>query len=303
MDLLAKFEAVEIRQDTRISAADRAFCEAHQAAYENAKSSLQELEYFWDDMLKQQDKLLTPAGASPSIYLLSHSSLKISGDAIRQQIRELHSLFITQLVSHFSRTYHFSISTENVKEKLLPQEPPNRWDDNYKEAVQKYGQDMLDLTLHHGDVLEQLFLQTGGRAFAGQALHELKENCRRAAWNPTTKCAKYTQKKCTVQFTGYYCSYRTYYSGGDSWSLSDSMKDIMKGIAHFETEGFSDIPHAVSRLMNGHDLDSNEHDFTGCQKVVSLKMFKNSRVDVKFATESLTRQFIDEYLGSIYPCG
>ena len=34
MDLLTKFENVEMKADTRISESDRIFCEAHQAAYE-----------------------------------------------------------------------------------------------------------------------------------------------------------------------------------------------------------------------------------------------------------------------------
>lgn len=36
MDLLTKFETVEMKADTRISESDRIFCEAHQAAYDSA---------------------------------------------------------------------------------------------------------------------------------------------------------------------------------------------------------------------------------------------------------------------------
>ena len=50
MDLLKKFENVEVKADTRISQSDRIFCEAHQAAYDHARSSLAELEFFWEDM-------------------------------------------------------------------------------------------------------------------------------------------------------------------------------------------------------------------------------------------------------------
>ena len=109
MDLLKKFESVEIKADTRISEADRIFCEAHQAAYDLARSSLAELEFFWEDMRSQQRELLAPADASADTYLTTYGEFQLSSDKIRGQLQSLHALFIDHLVSHFSKTYHFSI--------------------------------------------------------------------------------------------------------------------------------------------------------------------------------------------------
>lgn len=302
MNLLEKFESVEIRADTRISEADRAFCEAHQSAYENAATALKELEYFWDDMLAQQRELLSPTGAAPTAYLLSGDSLKISGDAIREHLRSLHARFIGHLVSHFSSTYNFSISAHDVEANLLPQKPPDRWVDNYRELAEKYTHGLQELALHYNDILEQIFLQTGGRAFADQALYELKRNCSRGAWNVSQKRADYARKRCTLQFTHYACSFRSYYSGSGYWDLPDRTKNILKGIAHFETGSFSSIPPSLAKLIAGHYLDSSDYDFPDCCKVQSLRMFKNGRVDIKFATEQHAIQFAKEYLGTVCPC-
>lgn len=302
MDLLKKFESVEIRADTRISETDRAFCEAHQSAYENAATALKELEYFWDDMVEQQKELLASTETAPTAYLLSHDRLKISDDAIQEQLRSLHTLFIRHLVSYFSSTYHFSISSNDAEASLLPQKPPEKWTADYKELTEKYNQELLGLSLHYNDVLEQIFLQTGGWAFADQAFHELRENCQQTAWNLSKKRADYIRKKCTIQFTGYACHYRYYSNVCDSWTLSDGMKYILKGLAHFETGGFSLIPESFSGLMAGHYLNSNEYGFPDCRKLQSLKMFKNGRVDVKFSEECHARQFADEYLGTVCPC-
>ena len=46
MNLLSKFSSIEIKPDARISETDRTFCQAHQAAYDAARASLQELEFF-----------------------------------------------------------------------------------------------------------------------------------------------------------------------------------------------------------------------------------------------------------------
>ena len=107
MDLLKKFESVEIKADTRISESDRIFCEAHQAAYDLARSSLEELEFFWEDMRSQQRELLAPAGASAETYLTTYGEFQLSSEKIRGQLQSLHARFTDQLVSHFADTYHF----------------------------------------------------------------------------------------------------------------------------------------------------------------------------------------------------
>ena len=53
MNALDKLAAVQIEADSRISETDRQFCEAHQAAYINAKASLDELEYMWTDIVSR----------------------------------------------------------------------------------------------------------------------------------------------------------------------------------------------------------------------------------------------------------
>jgi len=303
MDLLAKFDTITIEPDNLISESDKIFCEAHQAAYENAQNALKELEYFWNDMQAQQQELLSPTDSSSDTYLISRNNLDVRTDAIRRQLHSLHARFIGQLTSYFSKAYHFSISPNTVEENLLPDKPSDRRAEDYEHLVEIYAQKMQELTLHYKDILEQISLQTNGRAFSEQALYELKGKCRQAAWNPAQKCADYVLKKRTIQFTGYACSYRSYYRGHDSWELSGGIRDILLGIAHFETGSFSVIPDGLSSPMSKYGLSSNEYDFPGCRKAESLKMYKNGRVDIKFSTEAYARQFIDDYLGTVYGCG
>ena len=54
MNLLEKFETVTIKADARITPEDKAFCEAHQAAYDAAIQSFHELAFFWADMENTQ---------------------------------------------------------------------------------------------------------------------------------------------------------------------------------------------------------------------------------------------------------
>lgn len=51
MDLLDKFDAVVIENDSRISPLDQEYCETQQKAYDSARLMLQELKIVWETML------------------------------------------------------------------------------------------------------------------------------------------------------------------------------------------------------------------------------------------------------------
>lgn len=298
MDLLQKFANVEVKNDARITEADKHFCTAHQAAYDNAKCTLKELLCFWEDMQNQQAELLTGTDTSSSYYLASRDNITLSEKDIRKQVFSLHSLFIGQLVSFFNKTYHLSLSITDIENSLIPQKPEDRWTDDYKDRVKAYTEAMWGLSLRYTDILDQIFIYTDGRELSEQALHELKEKCHEAAWNIAGGQARFTQKKCTLLFNGCFCSFHDQYGGGH-WEPAQKTDDILKGIAHFETGSFSYIPHSISSIISAYNLRSDFYEFAGCEKVLSLKMYKNQRVDIKFSSEEYARQFINEYLGAI----
>ena len=298
MKLLKKFEAVTATSDSRISDTDRAFCKAHQAAYDNARCTLPELLCFWEDMQRQQAELLSGTDTPPTFFLASRDGIKLSEASIREQLFSLHSLFVGKVVSFFNKTYHLSLSIVDIEDSLIPQEPGDNWMDDYEDRVKAYTQAMQDLSLRYTDILDRIFLYTDGRELSELALHELKEKCHQAAWNTSNGKAWFTLKKRTLLLNGYSCSYHDLYGGG-YWELAQDTKDILRGIAHFETENFSTIPYSIDRIMGTYSLHSDFYEFGDCKKVLSLKMYKNHRVDIKFSTEEIARQFINDYLGAI----
>ena len=293
MNLLDKFEKVEIKAEDRISEIDRNLCEAHQQAYENVRISLPEFIFIGKDLRETQKELLAGTGAGDTTYLPKYVS-EINDLALQEHLFLLHTTLIQQIVSYFNSTYCIELSCSKVMDALLPSKPKDTYRDDFKERYHQYEENMLQLSIRYQDILAQLFLQTEGRDFHSQALHELKDKCHRAAWNSDQGYPRYEQVKSILRFRQNACYYSQY---GAPFSLSKDLGNILRGIAHFETGSFNTYPYGFSNLF--HSTYNNEHYFPGCRKVEQLKMFKNGRVDIRFSSEPLARDFIEKYIGTV----
>ena len=297
MELLQKFAAVEVQTDRRIAETDKNYCERHQKAYEAAISSFQELAFFWEDMNKVQQELL--GGKESSFfynYLASHNGPSISQAAINNHIEALHKDFIMNLTYYFNSAYHVSVESSEISGVLLPKKPEGRWQDNYVEICEAYQAQMQSLVVRYQDVVDQIFLRLDGRSFSEQAFYELFAKCHSAAWNDSTQKPKFERKKDTLSFTGYFCRFRGW--PYNKWEVCNSMKDILYGLAHFETDSYRVFPVGFSELFRYHEIEEPLVEFPTCKKVKQMKLFKNNRVDLKFHSPQLAEQFVNKYLGT-----
>ena len=286
VSFLSKFSVVEVKSDTRISESDKQFCEAHQQAYENAISLLYELKFFWESMLESQKQILAPVGEKRhQQYLVDGSNLSLSLPEIQKQIRHTHEVLIEKIVDHFSSIYTISLSRSDVKTALLPESPGDRWSSHYEERLEKYEQDMESLQLHYDQIIEQIFIQTDGKGLWEQAEYQLKERCREGAssWGSPD----YTIKKHTIQFSRAVHGNR---------SLYNSTKDILRGLAHFETGQLGVIPRDFTCLFD-YRLPWETFECDDCKKVKKIRAFLNGRLDIRFTEDAYAVQFAKEYLG------
>ncbi len=293
MNLLEKLSDVEIRPDSRISETDRKICAAHQQAYDTAREELSELRQIWMDIVAHQDGILRPVTSESYEYTQYINLSGFSSIEIRNKIEALPGIFISRIISYFNTKYHVSVSSEPVKTALLPQSPKYSWD---KEQTRQYHETMRQLSLKYEDVLEQIFIQLGGRTFAERAVDELKEKCHSAAWNTYHNTAEYEVKNDTIRFS-YACKFDDWL-GRPKWSLHDGMKDILRAASHFETGHLEYYPSCISILLGWDDKDASVFEFS-CDKIKQLRMFKNHRVDLKFGSKACANQFAAEYLGLI----
>lgn len=299
MELLQKFAAVEIQTDHRITEMDKDYCVQHQKAYEAAISSFQELAFFWADMNKAQQELLGDS-KSPFFhnYLVSHGGPSISQISINSHIEALHIDFIMTLTHYFNSTYHVSVSSAEVSKVLLPEKPSGRWQDDYVEVNKEYQTQMQSLIVRYQDVVDQIILRLDGRSFSEQAFYELYNKCHNAAWNNRTQKPKFERKKDTLCFNGYFCRFRSW--PFDGWELCDGMKEILYGLAHYETDSYRTFPIGFPELFRYHEIEKPLVEFPTCEKVKQMKLFKNNRVDLKFRSSEYAEQFVTKYLGVAY---
>lgn len=295
MELLEKFAAVTVQADNRITQIDKEYCEQHQKAYEAAISSFKELAYFWEDMNRVQQELLGDK-TSPLFYnyLQSREGPSISQVSIERHIAALHVDFIVHLVGYFNRTYHVSVNPSEVADTLLPEKPADRW---REEANKTYQVQIQSLIVRFQDVVDQIILRLDSRSFSEQAFYELFSKCHRAAWNDSTQEPKFERKKDTLSFTGYFCRFREW--PFDGWEICDGMKEILYGLAHYETDSYRVFPVGFSDLLGYSEIKEPLVEFSTCEKVKQIKLFKNNRVDLKFRSPEYAEQFVSKYLGTV----
>ena len=102
-------------------------------------------------------------------------------------------------------------------------------------------------------------------------------------------------KNDTIRFT-YGCQFSDLFG---KWELTDSMEEILRGMAYFESEILGYYPASIENLLGWNRREDPIFEFASCAKFQSLRMFKNGRVDVKFKNKGYASKFVSEFLGLV----
>lgn len=290
MGLLDKLAQVEITADSRLPEDDLMFCETQQQAYDESRRAFREIRRYWKKALQAQKDLLGTSSDGSLPYFGSNYRFGITD--INRELEKLHSKFISELTGHFNTKYRMTISVGAIQEHLIPTEPdPYKCD---KDTSNEYHRTLRALALHYEDVVDQMFIQLDGLSFVERAFQELRTKCHKAAYWSNSN-AGYDRKGDTLRFGGYFCSCDERW-GREEWRLAERMQDIFTAVAHYETNTFGRFPAGFSELLGYSDVSTSQFQFPTCQKLVHLRMFKNGRVDLKFKTAALAKEFAETYL-------
>lgn len=293
MDLLKKFDAIEIHADNRITAADRQFFQHHQAVYQDAVESFYQIATVWAGFCARQEAAFSgQADVWREKYLTSLWWPEITAEKIMKHISTLHTEFVSIVVSYLNSTYHLTLDADRVKRALLPKES------SFSESSEPSDQSAPPpVILRYEDAVALILSWFNGRTFEEQAPYELVEKCRYAAWKKGYHTANFEQKKSTVKFFSDACDFG-HYNGYEQWHIHSGMKDVLKGLAHYETGSFGQYPDGIDRLLSDEAyLWFDLWEFEDCEKLDRIRLFKNGRMDIRFTNEGGARQFVTDYLG------
>ena len=310
MNMLEKFNTVSVDITDAIPLEDKKVCEAHQKAYENALATYGKLLQLCKESTRVQEEIYEDISETYTRDFLYTTRFDWSTCSILETRRDFHSRFIHRLVEYFSRVHHIdNFDKEKIKKALLPQEPEqSSW--GRDEAYEEYEEKLDTLTLSYKDIVAEILQQMGGYSFEDAAYHELQSKCSKAAWYSNREISipghgtvkgsaepRFERKKDTLQFK-YGCDYRNLY---ESFSITKELGTILRGMSHYETNSCDILLNEVSTLLRavgryGINCENTTFEFLNCKKIKSVKLFKNSRVDLKFQSEACAQEFVEKYL-------
>ena len=259
MGLLEKFEKIEIKPEARISDDDLMFCETHQQGYDDALMTLRELKAKLEDAAYTQRSIFGALDSKrlSTEYIGGYDG--ITASKINDFIEGIHDILIRNIVEYFNSAYTVCVHVSTVKEALLPKQPEgSRWDRDAA-AERTYHVELQTMRIHYDDIVSQIMYQLGGRTFSERALDELKEKCHKAAWNTYRNRADYEVKNDTIRFTSYACKFKDW--GSNPWEVTDSMRDIPRGVAYFETGSHKFYPPGILSLLQYGSLSEPVAEF------------------------------------------
>lgn len=327
MNLLEKFEQVNVRAEDRISESDRMFCEANQEAYERARQVLLQTAETLAEAEAEQERLLR-RGERDEVYVTYLGTKYENGaEKFYSLLDGTHKRFVIRVTEYFANKYHVSLDSDDILKPMLREKPvepstlramfyvsPARWTteerEKYNEKKAEYEQAVAEaeaynrnLSIRYEDILDAIFAQLGGGSFQDVALRELRDACHDACWNRYSGKPAFEQKKSVIRFTGYACSidhiHEKYKSDGEEseFRLSDGMKDVVAALSYFETGTQNGMDYRLSSLCN-YSVIGPDHPIHS-RKIVNVRLYKTGRVDVRFQSEAYARAFVEQFIGEV----
>lgn len=316
MSLMEKFSAVEIKADNRISEDDKVFCLRQQAAFDKSGPALQKIADMMTAANEEQSSILDANEDYLSRYLVG-DGFRCEASYVLDAMKGRNRTFISAVVNYFSRKYNVELDEREIEEHLIPtgpKEPNLPWGgyrimsedeiasyreelDTYKVEKEKFEQSLRVLPLRYERVVDEIFVQLGGFSFQEKAMNEFLSrtwNCCHSTYRDNAE--EFEIKNDTLKLTGYWCrckddSWRSH----DEWESTDSLKTLLNALAWYEC-GRMDEGNLWFPELFRYDTERNFFETYNMEKVKSVKLFKNGRVDIKFRSVAYVQEFVETCL-------
>lgn len=270
MGLLDKFDSIVISNDTRITEADKTFCEEQQAIFNRSIEIYQDILPMVQELNNLDNDYDSNHKDNPKQNL--NTCLSYSGiPDIKSLIQKVKDNFVYRIFYYFSNTYQVSVDSD----KMLN-----------KESVTNYN-----------EVIDNIFFQLDGYNFQDKAEKELKERIRQAT--RVGRGDKLTLNKTKISIDNFfwldqwdkkYGNYNVSYNSDENFeSLFTAFSYFLYKKAH---NCFGNLYNIITKEKNDdifkvHDIANNG--------ILTLKLFKNGKIEIVFSSTEYAREFAKQY--------
>ena len=222
-----------------------------------------------------------------SFLVKSHSSFEASipeeiyidmediTDEFKKTIKALNKEFISDIKNRFTSDYQISLDFSCFTEKITIK------------AVKL------------SDLIDEIFNQLDGFSFEDKASEEIKEASRKFVYRKEN--IKVKKNKLTISDRIYWDTH--FMDGSISHFSYNSTTEILKfftALCHYDsnkTDAFNFFKDLCSYNTRPEEFWTEKKDLSWMNKIKSMRMFKNGRIDIEFKEYAQANEFASEYLG------
>lgn len=276
-DILSKFDNVEITTDSKIAAADVEFCKEQENIYK-------QLVTVYNSLIPQLQAIKELDNAHGKKYGEQNDkffyaqntafSCSIGIQGIEKTISEMKHKFILSVCHYFKKKYKISIEHETIQKK-------------YNSSVT------------YEQIIDEIYIQLGGYNFTEKAENEIKDNLRKEFSHKEA-----APKGNKLILNGFLYIDDSWKKWGDEkihYNSTSKLEQLFKALQHYEDGSiklneqmqtlFKQVAHGKNEaVFNRHELNYN--------KVKSIKIFKNGKVEIEFSSYQDATKFNNEYCAS-----
>lgn len=281
-NMLAVFDSIQVNNEEKISAHDKAFCEKQQQLLDNSLDQIDKWYAFFRheaEQYKESHRITfeangsvktnppyTPTGDYPSDYrefeFLPFNQLnKLVEQRQRAVIR-----FGRTIISYFNKIYSLSINKEDPDGKTMP----------------------VTLRPNYLSYVDQVIDHLGGRNFRETAEEEIITRLHDTILGPYKKMPELKGDKIifydVIRFDDfYYKNYQQYHIG---YGYAPQLESLCEGIALVGNSSLNGSSRII-RGFNTNYVDISEPYSIQAGEAEKMKFYKNGRIDVSFSSKAI----------------
>lgn len=270
-NVLDLFKNVTVDHKNLLSVQDEQFGKDVEKAYCEKISTLSGI---LDTLKKSANPVIYPA--SYNGYKCTFDYMNLIGTTEKEIAIALES-FIGAITSYFRNEYNVSVEAdERETSRFVDENAAHPENVNFNIIFEKF-----------------VFEKLGGLNFKEKAIKEIKDNCR-----ANFQYNKGKIKKNTIEVSSFFwidSFLHQYYNQAEiRYDSKVRLYDLMNAIALFDESAEANITWFKSAVNNGkNEAIIRVHDLG--DKILSIRLFKNGKIILKFNTFENCRRFYEEY--------